>query len=103
MGTGTVQVAYSVDPNPSTSQRSATLRIAGKTFTITQRGIPPPDVTKPTVTFLTPASGARVTNSPVTVTGKASDAGGVILVEFRLEDEKVPIKLVHKMSERQVL
>lgn len=29
--------------------------------------------------------------------------GRMVFVEFRLEDEKVPIKLVHKMSERQVL
>jgi hypothetical protein len=26
-----------------------------------------------------------------------------VFVEFRLEDNKVPIKLVHKMSERQVI
>ena len=29
--------------------------------------------------------------------------GRMVFVEFRLEDDKVPIKLVHKMSERQVL
>ena len=29
--------------------------------------------------------------------------GRLVFVEFRLEDDKVPIKLVHKMSERQVL
>jgi precorrin-6B methylase 2 len=29
--------------------------------------------------------------------------GRLVFVEFRMEDEKVPIKLVHKMSERQVL
>ena len=29
--------------------------------------------------------------------------GRLIFVEFRLEDEKVPIKLVHKMSKKQVL
>jgi hypothetical protein len=85
-GTGSTNIEYSIDANPTTSQRSATLRIAGKTFTITQRGIPPPDLTKPTVSFLTPASGARVTNSPVTVTGKASDARGIMLVEIRLEN-----------------
>jgi hypothetical protein len=28
--------------------------------------------------------------------------GRLVFVEFRLEDETVPIKLVHKMSERQV-
>ena len=29
--------------------------------------------------------------------------GRLVFVEFRLEDPKVPIKLVHKMTERQVL
>ena len=29
--------------------------------------------------------------------------GRLVFVEFRLEDPKVPIKLVHKMSERQIL
>lgn len=29
--------------------------------------------------------------------------GRIVFVEFRLEDERVPIKLVHKMSERQVI
>jgi ubiquinone/menaquinone biosynthesis C-methylase UbiE len=34
---------------------------------------------------------------------KALKVGGrLVFVEYRLEDEKVPIKLVHKMSERQV-
>ena len=35
---------------------------------------------------------------------KALKPGGrLVFVEFRLEDENVPIKLVHKMSEKQVL
>src|SRR5262249_4269549 len=35
---------------------------------------------------------------------KALKPGGrLVFVEYRLEDEKVPIKLVHKMSERQVV
>jgi protein-L-isoaspartate O-methyltransferase len=29
--------------------------------------------------------------------------GRLVFVEFRMEDDKVPIKLVHKMSERQVI
>jgi ubiquinone/menaquinone biosynthesis C-methylase UbiE len=29
--------------------------------------------------------------------------GRLVFVEFRMEDEKVPIKLVHKMTERQVI
>jgi len=44
---------------------------------------------------------------PFEMTEKMVDAlkpgGRLVFVEFRLEDEKVPIKLVHKMSERQVL
>lgn len=35
---------------------------------------------------------------------KALKPGGrLVFVEFRMEDDKVPIKLVHKMSERQVI
>ena len=35
---------------------------------------------------------------------KSLRAGGrLVFVEFRLEDEKVPIKLVHKMTEKQVI
>lgn len=30
-------------------------------------------------------------------------AGRLVFVEFRMEDQRVPIKLVHKMSERQVV
>ena len=44
---------------------------------------------------------------PREVTRKLVDAlktgGRVVFVEFRLEDPEVPIKLVHKMSEKQVL
>jgi ubiquinone/menaquinone biosynthesis C-methylase UbiE len=44
---------------------------------------------------------------PYEMTEKLVDAlkpgGKLVFVEFRLEDDKVPIKLVHKMSERQVI
>jgi precorrin-6B methylase 2 len=44
---------------------------------------------------------------PFEMTEKMVDAlapkGRLVFVEFRLEDDKVPIKLVHKMSERQVV
>jgi protein-L-isoaspartate O-methyltransferase len=44
---------------------------------------------------------------PFEMTEKMVDAlapgGRMVFVEFRLEDDKVPIKLVHKMSERQVI
>jgi ubiquinone/menaquinone biosynthesis C-methylase UbiE len=44
---------------------------------------------------------------PFEMTEKLVDAlkpgGRLVFVEFKAEDEKVPIKLVHKMSERQVI
>jgi hypothetical protein len=39
-GSGNGSVSYSVDANISTSQRSGTLTIAGKTFTVDQSGVP---------------------------------------------------------------
>jgi len=46
-------------------------------------------------------------DQPFEMTEKMVDAlkpgGRLVFVEFRLEDDKVPIKLVHKMSERQVI
>jgi hypothetical protein len=44
------------------------------------------DKTAPTVTFKSPAAGAKVTNSTVTVTGTASDNTRVALVQYRLEN-----------------
>ena len=38
-----------------------------------------------------------------TMVAALKPGGRIAFVEFRLEDPKVPIKLVHKMSERQVL
>lgn len=85
-GFGTTTVLYSVDQNTSTSPRRAALKVAGQSFTVTQNGVPPPDLTKPLVAILTPGAGTRVTNLPFTVTGKASDAGGVTRVEFLVEN-----------------
>jgi ubiquinone/menaquinone biosynthesis C-methylase UbiE len=39
----------------------------------------------------------------VAMTKALKPGGRIVFVEFRMEDEKVPIKLVHKMSEKQVL
>jgi len=38
-----------------------------------------------------------------TFTVPPGDSGRLVFVEFRLEDDRVPIKLVHKMTERQVI
>jgi len=87
MSNGVVQ--YSVDANTNTTARTGKISVAGKIFTVTQMGAPLQDRKPPTVTFLTPAASARLTNtSAVLVAGKALDTGtgGVALVEFRLEN-----------------
>jgi hypothetical protein len=61
--------------------------IAGKALTVTQLGVPPPDLTPPTVTISLPAANSRQTSDTIIVTGKASDNVAVTLVEFRLENE----------------
>ena len=86
-GQGDGEVVLSYDPNPSASSRTARLKIAGKSFTVTQLGVPPPDLTPPTVTIASPAADSRQTSDTITVTGKASDNVAVTLVEFRLENE----------------
>ena len=86
-GQGNGEVVLSYDPNPGASSRTARLKIAGKTFTATQLGVTPPDLTPPTVTIASPAANSRQTNDTITVTGKASDNVAVTLVEFRLENE----------------
>ncbi len=45
-----------------------------------------PDTKAPTVSFTSPAAGAKVTNSTVVVQGKASDNLAVALVQYRLEN-----------------
>jgi hypothetical protein len=86
-GTNNGEVRYSIDENTNTTSRTGKIIIAGKAFTLTQQGAPPPDVIKPVVTILTPPARARLTNTTeVIVTGKATDARGVASVEFRLEN-----------------
>jgi hypothetical protein len=86
-GNGNGQVVYSFDPNPGSSPRTGSLRIGGRTFTVTQLGVPVPDVIPPTVVFTSPAAGSRQTNDTITITGKALDNVAVTRVEFRLENE----------------
>ena len=88
-GTSNGVVQYSVDANPNPAARTGKIFVAGKTFTVTQMGAPPQDFTPPTVTLLTPAANARLTNTTAaSVFGRAVDrgTGGVDVVEFRLEN-----------------
>ncbi len=87
MSNGMVQ--YSIDANTNTTARTGKIFVAGKVFTVTQLGAPLLDRKPPAVTFLSPAASARLTNTTTAlITGKALDAGtgGVVLVEFRLEN-----------------
>ena len=82
-------VEYSIDANPNSTARTGRISVAGKVFTVTQLGAPLQDRKPPTVTFLTPTAGLRLTNTTTAlIAGKALDmgTGGVALVEFRLEN-----------------
>lgn len=80
-------VVLSFDPYAGSSPRSATLKVAGKSVTVTQFPEPPPDITAPVVTIRLPAAGSRQTNDTIVVSGTASDNVAVTLVEARLEND----------------
>lgn len=80
------EVVFSFDNNDSGVSRNATLLVAGKTVTVTQLPVPPPDTNAPVAVIRTPAVGARQTNDSLIVTGTASDNVAVTLVEARLEN-----------------
>lgn len=83
-GTGDGTVSYTVDENTGGDNRSATLEIGGKNYTISQGA---PDLTLPTVSFSSPSSSATLTNSIVTVTGSANDNVGVARVDIAVGSE----------------
>lgn len=78
-GTGNGTVSYTVAANTNSSNRSATLEIGGRNYTISQGA---PDLTRPTVAFSTPSSSTTITSSVVTVTGTANDNDNVARVDI---------------------
>lgn len=80
------EVSLSFDRHSGTSARSATLKVAGKTVTVTQLPEPPPDTQAPVITIRQPTANARQTNDSILVTGTATDNVLVTLVEARLEN-----------------
>ncbi len=60
-GTGNGTVNYSVTQNTGAKSRAGTLTIAGKTFNVTQAGVPP------TISGQSPSSGATAVNPSTTV------------------------------------
>ncbi len=61
-GTGIGTVTYTVSANTSTSQRTGTLTIAGRTFTVTQDGVPCSYSLTPTSKTFTSAAGTGSVN-----------------------------------------
>lgn len=80
-GTGSGTVSYTVSTNTTDSSRSATLVIGGRNYTVMQSA---PDLTRPTVTFTSPAANATLTNTQVTVTGTADDNETLVRVDVRV-------------------
>jgi hypothetical protein len=78
-GTGSGTASYSVQPNTSSSTRSATLTIAGKSFLVTQAASV--DSVPPTVALTAPTSGSTVSGT-VNLIASASDNVGVTRVDF---------------------
>jgi hypothetical protein len=76
-GTGNGNVAYSVAPTSLATSRSATITVAGQTFSITQTG----DTTVPVVTLTAPANGTTVSNI-INVSATATDNSSVARVDF---------------------
>jgi hypothetical protein len=82
-GVSTGWVNYSAAPNTSSSTRTATLTIAGLTYTVTQGAASSQANVPPTVTITKPATGSSArTGNPVKIVADAFDADGVSKVEF---------------------
>ena len=77
---GTVTTVGTYTVNATASDGALTV---SRTFTWTVTA--PADTTPPTVSMSTPASGATVSGTSVSVTASASDAVGVVGVQFRLD------------------
>ena len=78
-GTGSGSVGYTVAANTTTGQRTGTVAIAERLFTVVQQGN-----AVPTVSITAPASGTIVNRStPITISASASDSdGSVSRVDF---------------------
>jgi hypothetical protein len=83
-GTGNGSVTYTVAANTNSANRSATLEIGGRNYTISQGA---PDLTRPTVAFSTPSASASITNPVVTVTGTANDNDNIARVDIAVGEE----------------
>lgn len=83
-GTGNGTVSYTISANTNSNNRSATLEIGGRNYTISQGA---PDLTRPTVAFSSPSASATITNIVVHVTGTANDNDGIARVDIAVGAE----------------
>ncbi len=83
-GTGDGTVSYTISANTNSNNRSATLEIGGRNYTISQGA---PDLTRPTVAFSSPSASSTITNIVVNVTGTANDNDGVARVDIAVGTE----------------
>jgi hypothetical protein len=82
-GVSTDWVGYGVAPNTNPTDRTATLTIAGLTYTVAQAGAASQSNVPPTVRITRPASGSTVrVGAPLRIAADASDADGIAKVEF---------------------
>lgn len=87
-GTGNGTVNYSVTQNTGAKSRTGTLTIAGKTFNITQAGVPP------TISGQSPSSGATAVNPSTTVSVTFSEtmsASSITTSSFTLTQGGSPV------------
>jgi hypothetical protein len=84
-GTGSGSVAYSVASNSATTSRTASLSIAGLTYTVTQapgadapKTSPSPSNVPPAVSITRPSAGNVINGRQVKIDASASDADGTI-------------------------
>jgi hypothetical protein len=78
-GTGDGVVSYAVAPYAGSRLRSASVLISTRVHLIVQS---PPDSSRPSVKFSSPAANARLTNATIWFTGTASDNIGLAGVEY---------------------
>jgi hypothetical protein len=83
-GTGNGTVGFNVAANTTNSQRTGTMTVAGKTFTITQDGTAPPATT---VQFNAPTFSGAEGCAPLTVTvTRTGDTSGSSTVDYSTSD-----------------
>src|SRR5262249_465699 len=81
IGNGTVRL--NIDENKTLLRRVGTVNIAGRSFTVTQAGLP--DLIAPTIEITSPAASSSTVLGAIDIEGSASDNVGVTQIFYRTE------------------